>query len=265
MIRENFLISKLKSGRPAIGTWSMIPSPITSDIIASSGIDFLIIDREHGPISFETAQEMSIACESRKVSPVMRVGDIDKQFIQNALDIGVHGIQVPNIDLKSKAMDVVEYSKFPPLGNRGFSPFVRAGNYSIESSQSLTKIANQNTIVVLNIEGQDAIKNLDSILEVESVDIIFVGLFDLSKSLNIPGDVKNPRVLKKLSEIIEKASAAKKYVGSISTDFESLQQFVNMGVMYLTHLVDCEILRSGYSSIVNEFERSILKLDQRSV
>ncbi|SVE15717.1 uncharacterized protein METZ01_LOCUS468571, partial [marine metagenome] len=106
MIKRNFVLNKLKKNKAVIGTWIVVPSIISVDIITSTGLDFVIIDREHGPISFETAQEMIIACESRGVSPIMRVGDIEKSFIQNALDIGNHGIQIPNISNKIEAEKV---------------------------------------------------------------------------------------------------------------------------------------------------------------
>jgi len=253
MIRENFLQKKLASGHAVIGTWIMIPSPLTVDIIASTGLDFVIIDREHGPITFETAQEMAIACESRGVSPVMRVGDIDRSFIQNALDIGVHGIQVPNIDSKDQASEVVKYSKYPPIGDRGFSPFTRAGGYSIHNSKNLMSDANANSLVILNIEGNDSIRNFDEILEIDNVDIYFVGLFDLSKALAIPGDVNNPKVHNLLEEIIIKAQKKNKFVGTIATNKEMMHKFKNMGVKYILYLVDCEILRSGYESVVSSF------------
>jgi len=129
MIKENFILHKLNSGQAVLGTFVITPSVVSVDIIASTGIDFVIIDREHGPISFETAQQMAIACESRGVSPIMRVGDIELSFIQNALDIGMHGIQIPNIDTRQNAQDVIKFAKYPPEGERGFSPFTRAGNY----------------------------------------------------------------------------------------------------------------------------------------
>lgn len=101
MTNQNFLKEKLEKGQPVLGTWSIIPSTISTDIIASTGLDFIIIDAEHGPISFETAQNMVITCESRNVSPVMRVGTIDEADILKALDIGVHCIQIPNINTKN--------------------------------------------------------------------------------------------------------------------------------------------------------------------
>ena len=89
MRNKNYLKDKLAAGEPVIGTWSIIPSAISTDVIASTGLDFIIIDSEHGPINFETAQNMVMACESRGVSPVMRVGKIDEADILKALDIGV--------------------------------------------------------------------------------------------------------------------------------------------------------------------------------
>ena len=197
---------------------------------------------------------MAIACETRGVSPVMRVGDIQRTSIQNALDIGMHGIQVPNVDTEQNAKDVVRFSKYPPFGDRGFSPFTRAGDYSILNASKLTSIANKNTAVILNIEGEDAVNNLDKILAVENIDILFVGLFDLSKALGIPGDVTNPLVIDYLGEIIEKGNSAEKYVGTIATTKEKIVEFYEMGVKYIVYLVDCDVIRSAYASVVEVFK-----------
>lgn len=259
MIKENFILDKLNNDQAVLGTFIVNPSVISVDIISSTGIDFVIIDREHGPISFESAQLMAIACESRGVSPIMRVGDIELSFIQNALDIGMHGIQIPNIDTKQNAEDVIKFAKYPPEGRRGFSPFTRAGDYSIHNSKSLTKIANTNTAVILNIEGQDALNNFDEILTVKNADVYFVGLFDLSKSLGIPGDVSNPAVINELKTIIKKANKFGKHVGTIATSNENVNQFLEMGVKYITYLVDCEVLRSGYETVVNSFNEKLKK------
>ena len=253
MITENFLLNKLNNGKTVIGTWIILPSVSNIDVISSSGLDFIIIDREHGPISFETAQEMSIAAVSRGVSPIMRVGDIERAYIQNALDIGVHGLQVPNIDSYSQAKQVITYAKYPPIGDRGFSPFTRAGDYSKNNSKLLLESANQNVLTILNIEGEKSIANFDEITNVESVDVYFIGLFDLSKSLGLPGEVNHPKVLKKLEEVVTKAHSKGKHVGTIATDIESMKRFVNMGLSYIVYLVDCEILKSSYSCVVDSF------------
>ena len=259
MIKENFVLEKLNNDKAVIGTFVINPSVLGADIIASSGLDVIIIDREHGPISFETAQSMAIACESRGVSPIMRVGNIDLSAIQNALDIGMHGIQIPNIDTKQNAMDVIQFAKYPPEGLRGFSPFTRAGDYSIHNAKILTKKSNDNTLVIYNIEGVNAVNNFDEIISVEGADVYFVGLFDLSKSLGIPGDTENPLVIKKLETIVEKASKLKKKVGTIATNESQMRQFISMGVKYITYSVDCEILRSSYQGVVNSFNNEVKK------
>ncbi len=255
MIKTNYLKEKLMKDLPVIGTWVVVPSINNIDIISSSGIDFVIIDREHGPITFETAQEMAIACQARNISPLMRVGDIEKSFIQNALDIGVHGIQIPNIETKDDALKVVNYSKYPPIGNRGFSPFTRAGDYTNLNSKKLLDESNSNTLVVLNIEGKDAIKNIDEIVSVKHVDIIFVGLFDLSKELNIPGEIENPKILDALKLIAKKCQDNGIIVGTIATNLDQIEQFIGIGLKYIVYGVDCNIIKSSYENVVKHFRQ----------
>ena len=253
MLRENFLKKKLALGQTVIGTWSIVPSVVVADIIASTGIDFMIIDSEHGPINFEIAQNMVITCESRNVSPVMRVGGIIEADILKALDIGVHCVQIPNITTKKDIEKLIKLVKYPPIGNRGFSPFTRAGNYSSENSKDLIKAANENVLLAVHIEGKEAVDNIDEILKINELDIIFIGLFDISKSLGIPGEVNNPKVIEILEIVADKVNNAGKYPGTIVTSIDQLKKFLNYGIKYITYSVDCEILSSGYKQINANF------------
>lgn len=257
MLRRNFLKEKLESGKTVIGTWAVIPSPITADIIASTGIDFIIIDAEHGPLNFETAQNMVIACESRNVSPVMRLGSVSEANILRALDIGVHCLQIPNISTVEEAKKLIRNVKYPPEGNRGFSPFTRAGNYSIESAKELTKAANENVLVAIHIEGREAIENIDTVIKIKGIDIIFLGLFDISKSMGIPGDVTNPKLLEIVEQLTQKINKSGKYPGTIVNNIGQLRHYLEMGVRYITYSVDCDILRGSYGKILNEFNELI--------
>lgn len=254
MLKQNFVLEKLRAGKPVLGTWCVIPSIHALDVICSAGLDFVIIDAEHGPISFETAQAMCMACESRAVSPLMRVGGVNAGDILRALDIGVHGVQVPNIESAEQVRQVVKHSKFPPLGERGFSPFVRSGGYALENAQSITETANKNTLLAVNIEGPAAIEELDAILDCQALDVVFVGLFDLSKALGIPGQVSHSRVKKLLRETCDKILRAGKWPGTIATSPQALDEYLDMGIRYLPYLVDCEMLRSAYRQISRHFE-----------
>ncbi len=250
MIRENFLKKKLDAGNVVIGTWSIIPSPVVADIISQSGLDFVIIDNEHGPISFETAQEMMMACELNGVSPLYRPPGVIEADILKGLDIGAHGLQVPNVESASQVKSIIDFSKFPPLGNRGFSPFVRASGYSNKNSEEQFAKANDNVLVGVNIEGEKGIKNFEAFLEIENLDIIFIGTFDLSKVLGTPGDVENPMLLKELEKMTKKARAAGKNIGTITTSNESIKRCKDFGMNYLVHYVDCEMLRKSYADAV---------------
>ena len=254
MLRTNFLKEKLNSGKIVIGTWSVIPSIVVSDIIASSGMDFIIIDSEHGPITFETAQNMIIACESRGVSPIIRVSGINDADILKALDIGAHCLHIPNITNKKDVEMCIKLVKYPPIGKRGFSPFTRAGNYSIKHAKELTSKANDSVMLAIHIEGKEAVDNIDEILEIKGVDIVFVGLFDISKSLGIPGQVDNPEVINLLKKIVEKTNKAGKYPGTIVNDESKLKEFISYGVKYITYSVDCNIISKSYKQIYEKFK-----------
>ncbi len=250
MIKTNFLKEKLNSGKNVIGTWSIIPSVINTEILATSGLDFIIIDGEHGPINFETAQKMAIACELHKVSPLMRVSGVKEDEILKALDIGCHGVQIPNVNSIDQVKLIVKYSKYPPNGNRGLSIFTRAGMYSINNAQKLPKVANENTLIGINIEDTDSIKNIDEILEIKELDLVFIGLYDLSKSLGIPGQINDPKVTHLLIDLVKKINNKGKFAGTIAVDKNKIQYFFEIGIKYLLYSVDCEVIRSSYNEVV---------------
>ena len=254
MLKNNFLKEKLESGKIVIGTWLIMPSIVSADIVASCGLDFVVIDSEHGPANFETAQNMIIACESRGVSPCLRVGGICEADILKSLDIGSHCIHIPNINSRQDAEECIKFVKYPPLGIRGFSPFNRAGNYFSGYSRELTSIANKSVMLAVHIEGKEAIQNIDNILKIKGIDIIFIGLFDISKSLGIPGRVEDKRVTEILVNLTKKVNKAGKYPGSIVTNSKQLEIFIHYGVRYITYSADCEVLSNGYRRIVDDFK-----------
>ena len=183
----------------------------------------------------------------------MRIGSIDESNILRALDIGIHCLQIPNVKSVEDVKKIINYSKYPPLGKRGFSPFTRAGNYSINNASKLSKNANNNTLLAINIEGAEAIRNIDSILEIDGLDIIFVGLYDISNYLGIPGQVNSKEVEKLLSEITNKINDKNKIAGTITTNKDDIKRYLNMGLKYIVHLVDCEILKSSYTNYIDYF------------
>ena len=254
MLKKNFLKEKLDSNQLTIGTWNIIDSPMVVDVIASSGIDFIVIDAEHGAISYETAQVMIGLCEGYNVTPIMRVGEINESLILRALDIGVHGVQLPNITTADDAKLFVQFAKYPPIGIRGFSPYTKAGLYDVSNGKNMPKIANKNTLLIANVEGQDGMDNLEEIAQVDGIDVIFIGLFDMSKSFGIAGDVENPKVIQKLDEAISIIHKYGKKVGSIASNLKMLSTLKEKEIDYLTYSVDTGMLKESYQNMIKSFK-----------
>jgi 4-hydroxy-2-oxoheptanedioate aldolase len=253
MLNRNFLQEKLTVNQKTIGTWSIINSSMLIDVIASTGVDFIIIDAEHGSFSYETAQTVVSICESYKVSPIMRVGSLNESLILRALDIGMHGIQLPNIQTSENAQTLVKYSKYPPIGIRGFSPYTKAGLYDVKNAEIMPEIANNNTLLIANVEDEIGLNNLASISKIDGINIVFIGLFDLSKSLGIPGDISNKKVLNKLDEAIKIVHQCNKKVGSIASTPEMLAVLKNKNIDYITYSVDSGIVKQSYTRILKQF------------
>lgn len=250
-MRKIYLREKLKASQPVIGTWCNIPSPIVADIISSSGVDFLIIDREHGPIHFETAQQMIIACEANQTSPVIRIGAPNPEEAQKALDIGAHCIHIPSISTVQQARKCVEIFKYPPLGNRGFSPFTRAGLYGSVPAQEIFDHAMSEPLLAIHIEDLTAVQSIDELLDLDGIDIFFLGLFDLSKALGIPGQITDPELLSLVEQLTLKIRNKGKYPGTIATTKEQLQRYLDCGIQYITYSVDCCILKNSYKEVIH--------------
>lgn len=250
MEKAVFIREKLKRGEAVIGTWSNIPSPVVTDIIASSGLDFIIIDCEHGPLHFETAMQMMVACEANRVSPCLRIGAIQAVEMQKALDIGAHCVHIPNISTAQEAQKCVEIFKYPPLGARGFSPFTRAGGYGGMLPKAVVEYGNREPLLAIHIEDARGIENIHEILQVAGIDIIFLGLFDLSKSLGIPGEITHPKLLDLLKQLTHTIRSQGKYPGTIVMNSEQLERSLDFGIQYIAYSVDCYVLRNGYKEVI---------------
>ena len=234
----------------------MIPSIEVIDIIASSGFDFIILDQEHGPINFETIQNQISICENNNCSPIVRVPGVLNSDILRSLDIGAHGLQIPNVKNIEDIEKIIEYSKYPPIGNRGFSTFTRAGGYNIENAKNLFNKANDNTMIGINIESFGVFDQIINSKIVDFVDIFFFGTYDLSKELNKPGELNNPKIDKLLIEGTKKINSIGKVSGTIATNYEMLEKYLSFGMKYILYKVDCGIIKKSFLDIKKCFDKN---------
>jgi len=254
-LKKNNLKESLQSGKVVLGPFLKFTDPAVVEIMGIAGFDFVIIDGEHGPISIETAQNMIRAAETANITPVIRVANNDEALILRALDIGAQGIEIPQINSRSDALRAVKSVKYSPQGERGVCRYVRAANYSSMDKFKYFECANKETMIIAHIEGVEGINNLDEILSVSGIDVIFIGPYDLSQSLGIPGQVNNSLVVEKMKEVILKCKENKIAVGTFADDIETAKSWVSLGVQYMSFSVDVGILYEASKKIINQLIR----------
>jgi len=243
------LIENLKNNTFSVGPFSKSSDPSIIECMGLAGFDFLVIDLEHSPNTIESAQNLVRAALLHKMTPIIRVGENNESLISKVLDIGAQGVQVPQIGNKKDAIKVVEAAKFSPLGMRGVCRYVRAAGYSSIDKNIYFEESNQNTLVILQIEGKEGIENLDGILDVDGIDIIFIGPYDLSQSLGVPGQINHPKVLDAMKSVVNKAKLKNKIVGTFVESLEDLKMWKELGVLYLSYKVDVGIFFDACYSI----------------
>ncbi len=247
------LINNLKNNTFSVGPFAKTSDPAMIEVMGLAGFDFFIIDLEHGPNTIETAQNLIRAASLHGMTPVVRVGENNESQISKALDIGASGVQVPQIGNKEDALKVVEAAKFAPLGKRGVCRYVRSAGYSSMDKGVYFKTSNENSLIILQIEGKEGIENLDGILNVGGVDIIFIGPYDLSQSLGLTGQISHPDVVKAMKDVVKRAKAKGKVVGTFVETPEEVKMWKEMGVLYLSYKVDVGIFYDACYAITNQF------------
>lgn len=215
---------KIKNNEFVYGIFTKSQDPMFVEIQGISEYDFVILDSEHGPYSVSQQQNNIRAALLRGLLPIVRVSELSENMIGKALDIGALGVQVPQIENAKQAKKAVKYARFYPYGERGVCRFVSAADYSAKDRNEYFK-SSKDLLVILQLEGVQAISNLDEILEVEGIDIIFIGPYDLSQSLGVPGDIKNPKVLNAMINIVEKAKEKNIVVGTFTDDYEMVTKW----------------------------------------
>jgi 4-hydroxy-2-oxoheptanedioate aldolase len=250
MRSPRLLKQRLREGKFAFGSWAVLPSSSVANVLAASGFDFVIIDMEHGPASFETAEDMIRAIESEGAAALVRVPSNDPALILRALEIGAHGIVVPQISSADEAKRAVEAIRYFPEGARGFSPYARSAGYFHREPSKLAASANQDVIAILLVEGVDGIANLDAITKVPGVDVIYLGVYDLSQSVGLPGQFDHEKVRSAMTNAIETVRAQGIALGCLSQSADEIARYRKAGVQLLAHMADSALLMGACRDIV---------------
>jgi 2-keto-3-deoxy-L-rhamnonate aldolase RhmA len=202
----SLLKQKLKRKEIVCGGWISLTDPAVVEILARSGFDFLIIDAEHSPITIETMRNLVIAAKDSPTGLLVRVPWNDPILIKPILDLGVDGILVPMVNSGDEARRAVAACKYPPQGIRSVGAWRASDYYRDDDAYILS--ANDEIVVMIQIEHIDGVNAVDDIVQVQGLDAIFVGPSDLAASMNHFNELRHPEVMKAIEHVAARAGAA---------------------------------------------------------
>ena len=245
MIRKNPVKEKLRNGEGVVGVFCSVPSPAMVEVLGYLGFDFAIIDAEHGPQEVETTEHMVRAADSVGLTSVTRVAVNLPQNLLRYLDAGSMGVQVPMVNTAAEAQAVVNAAKYPPVGRRGLAS-VRASGYGFAMpTAEYVEMANQETLVVVQVETLQGMDNIAEISAVDQFDVVFVGPTDLSTSLGYTSQPMHPQVLDAIEKLGTEIRRAGKAAGTIARDAEAYRYWRERGFQYLATTVTTFLGQAG--------------------
>ncbi len=228
----------LKEKKLSIGSWISFGFTQTCEIMARAKFDWLVIDMEHSSINTSECLKLIQIIESNNVFPIVRVGSNEPLLIKKALDAGAHGIIVPMVNTAEQAGKAIDSILYPPKGNRGVG-LSRAQNYGF-SFEKYKEWAEKEIVFIPQIEHYKGVNNIYEILDLEHVDAILVGPYDLSGSLGHPGNWNHPKVLDAIDKINSALNKSKKPFGFhvVHKDRLEMQNRINQGYRFIAYGVD---------------------------
>ena len=225
-------------------------------IYGAAGYDFSFIDMEHGNYSMETVADLIRGAKSAGIAPVIRVPHLETHFISRVLDAGAEGIMVPMTSTREQAEAIVRYSKYTPIGQRGYGTQTGQTDYKPLKAAEFMKEANEHTLIIAQIETREAIENIDAILGVEGIDVGLIGPNDLSISLGIPDQIGSEILIKAIDKVVETGKKRKKATGIHIGNVEAIKKWRSKGMTVLAYSTDVSFQYNASKISLEDLKRS---------
>lgn len=229
-MRENTVKTKLDRGDPVFGIIAPNRDPTLAETIGWLGFDFYMIDGEHGPATPSEVEDIVRACEHTDVTPLARVRGVDAKLILQFMDAGVMGVMMPGIQTADDVQALVDAIKYPPVGTRGLGP-ARAADYMLGpmSQEEYVHTANEETLILPQIEDIQAVENLDALLDVEGIDGFIIGPRDLAMSMGYVDGPDHEEVQSVIDDVFDRVLGAGKVLGTTAGTGAAARDLVDRG------------------------------------
>ncbi len=259
-MKENHFHQELARGGVAMGGFMQIGHAAVAEVFARAGLRWVMFDTEHGGIDLETGTDLIRAMSAWPCTPFVRLAINDSAWIARFLDAGVGGIVVPMVNCAEQARAAVDAAKYPPEGRRGFG-YNRANNYGVDFDDYAAN-ANGSIAVIVQIEHIEGVENIDQILDVEGIDGVFVGPYDLTGSMGIVGQMDHPRMADALRRIITACREHNVPAGLhvVQPQIERVKKAIEDGFRIIGMSLDNVMLYHATRSFVTETHRLVENL-----
>lgn len=240
-------------GRSLVGMWVTSGSQVNAEIAAGSGLDWILIDGEHAPLSLGDIQGQLQAIAAYPTTPVVRVPFNDQVLIKQYLDLGAQNLLVPMVHTAEDAAQAVRSLRYPPEGVRGVGSALARGARWNRVENYLTRANDELVSLIVQIESAQAVENAQAIAETDGVDAIFIGPSDLAASMGLIGQQGHPDVVANVHKAIEAGRAAGKPVGINAFDPALANDYIDAGIDFILVGADVAILARQSEALAAQY------------
>ena len=257
-MKENRLKRALAEGRIPYGhmIWEFATRGIAR-ILDNADLDFVVLDMEHAANDLTEVADQMAWFRATDIAPFVRVPQPYYHFIARTMDAGALGVMVPNVQSAEEARGIVDAVKYAPLGKRGVGLGGAHNDYKVPKPLDYFEYSNSNTTVICQIESTAGVENAEDIAAVEGVDILWVGHFDLTQSMGIPGEFQDDRFLAALQTVVEAARKHGKHAGIQPGGMAQAEQWREIGFNVISWKADIALFSAALRSEVDELRSKL--------
>ena len=250
-LNRGALANAIRSGTATLGTFIGAASPLTAEVCAAAGVDWVLLDLEHGAGGEEQVRDVVPAAGSYGVPTVVRVESAARIRMGRVLDSGAAGIMLPRMNTADEVSEAVRHLRYPPAGDRGVATYNRACRFGLDPG-ALDR-ANSEVLGVIQIESAAAVGNAEAIAAMDGVDVLFVGPRDLSHDLGVPGDLTAPAFTEAIEHVLAAGRRHGKACGLLVTDGAAAARRLEQGWSFVGIGSDSTLLAAAVAA---EFGRA---------
>ena len=249
----NRVLEKYQVRQPSVGTFTHLRSSVAVEALGTAGLDFVILDTEHCVLNPETMAECITAAGAAGLDALVRIHSVTREAVLHPLDLGAKGLIVPAVETVEEVERLVRFAKFPPVGGRGFCP-TRDGLWGCDEA-SLAGAAvymdrsNREALLIPQCETAGCLEHIDEICALEGIDGIFIGPFDLSIALGIPGDFANERHINAVAHVLDVCHRHGKLAVMFCGTAEAARGYFEQGFDSVTMSLDVSVLADAFKDV----------------